>query len=555
MEDPRISTLKTVLSKIVRYANFLAVYKKQLYKRANLDRFKIAMTHKSATSGEYDALTRFMGSKFADLEAVFYGIENDTEPVDEVYWLSNVKNRIRSMYASKLFGMNIENSVYIDPNYLSKVEYKMEKVANDITEDIFMSLLGSIGMILMDQCDICLGSVSVYMTNIFSKIISESGIKLTGKNIFNSATKMLRVYKNLQVEKKSMVQVSHVKKGDIRETTVQVYLPNVGKPILLSKVIGPNEDAAKKTAFNNAVKKLEILNPRLLESAYHVKKYSGVKCTYANKNITDFVQEILLSADISEEYVSDISSFSELWTRAFTHKSVSEKCNYEFYEFLGDPIVNLCVLNYMYTTMPEIKNIAWIFKIHSYLVSESYLSVLCEKSGMSKYITYDKYDSSIQVHKVYEDVFESFFGCLAFIIVKKLKLPRGCAVELSNVIITNLLQESTPDLSFENIFDAAALLKEIYDSNDIGLKWPSKLTEMFFTKKVGSQYQVNVNAWVDSQGKNVYDPSNIAKNRRIIATGTSSNLEEAKRIAVYRAFEELEKFNIRHVKPAPNTYQ
>lgn len=98
-----------------------------------------------------------------------------------------------------------------------------------------------------------------------------------------------------------------------------------------------------------------------------------------------------------------------IWSRAFTHETVSPSDNYEDLEFLGDAILKAVFPKYLMKRLPHLHkgeytelNVAYMSKIMQ--------AQLSRKLGLGNYIRVTGIDKAIL--NLETDVFESFFGAL-----------------------------------------------------------------------------------------------------------------------------------------------
>ena len=83
---------------------------------------------------------------------------------------------------------------------------------------------------------------------------------------------------------------------------------------------------------------------------------------YKTTKFKNFVTSLLKRCKISEQNISKILSSDnngktglELYSIGFTHKSINELYNYEYYEWMGDSTANNCVCWYLTTRFPQLK--------------------------------------------------------------------------------------------------------------------------------------------------------------------------------------------------------
>ncbi len=102
---------------------------------------------------------------------------------------------------------------------------------------------------------------------------------------------------------------------------------------------------------------------------------------------------------------------------AFSHKSSGDK-NYEKFEFIGDAVLGLCIINYIYKNFPDYLT-GDLSKIKSYLVSKEILYNIGVENRVYKYIKYGKTLTKEDIKKnkrIISDVIEALIGAIYLIL-------------------------------------------------------------------------------------------------------------------------------------------
>lgn len=190
-----------------------------------------------------------------------------------------------------------------------------------------------------------------------------------------------------------------------------------------------------------------------------------------NNNFKKFIHKILLFAnnkyntnitddDINNKYFT-VSNF-EQFQISFTHKSISQN-NYEYYEFIGDKVLNDCVVNYIHTRFPQIINSDILTKLLHKHKGKTFLSQVGTKYGFNEFIIYDKKTVDISSKTLTEDIIESFIGCVYTLSTKIFDMIK--AYDIVYNIITNLfngMENSYFVINYNALVDDYTKLKELY---------------------------------------------------------------------------------------------
>lgn len=159
---------------------------------------------------------------------------------------------------------------------------------------------------------------------------------------------------------------------------------------------------------------------------------------------------------------------------AFTHPSCGlEEC-YEYYEFIGDSVVNKCVMYYLsqkYKQMTSKRSIKILARIKVEYVSKKWLAHFSETLDFKSFISTDEKIRKIVQTKdgpqvmlpksVLEDVFEAFIGVTEQLLDNKYEHNVGYYIcqNFMNVILTHFVIS----MEYNSLFDAKTRLKELFD--------------------------------------------------------------------------------------------
>jgi dsRNA-specific ribonuclease len=163
--------------------------------------------------------------------------------------------------------------------------------------------------------------------------------------------------------------------------------------------------------------------------------------------------EILINRDNMKVYQS-----------VFTHMSVDELQNYEFYEILGDVTLNKAIVWYLKDRFPKLQNAAGvkiIARLRINLVSKKHFGYLAEKLGFLEFIRADADIKSQKQTSLLEDVFEAFFGATEFLL--DTILGNGSGYGICFRIVKAILDQEFISLRYEDLYDPITRLKETFD--------------------------------------------------------------------------------------------
>lgn len=176
--------------------------------------------------------------------------------------------------------------------------------------------------------------------------------------------------------------------------------------------------------------------------------------------------------------------------------------NYEYYETLGDVIINSVVVNNIVERLPSYRNTAWITRLRHTLISGKILAKLSYKHHFGDHIRYGGlleknlklFDSPLDYEyylKLLEDVFEAFLGCLRNIITapkSEFGLEESFAVVNQvayNIIGSFINTIDIASLKYEDIFDPVSRLKELYNKE----KWNGKYYNKIDNAQINPEYK------------------------------------------------------------------
>tara|TARA_E500000178_G_scaffold276904_1_gene275917 strand:- start:876 stop:2123 length:1248 start_codon:yes stop_codon:yes gene_type:complete len=204
---------------------------------------------------------------------------------------------------------------------------------------------------------------------------------------------------------------------------------------------------------------------------------------YKTTKFKNFVISLLKRCKISEQNISKILSLNnngktglELYSIGFTHKSINELYNYEYYEWMGDSTANNCVCWYLTTRFPQLKQpkaVKILARLKINLGSKKTFYQLSEKLGFWDFISASEekvkkngeYVTIIvkQVKKkdLLEDTLEAFIGITQTLIDSHIN--PGDGFRYCYNFIKSLYDEINISLAYKDLYDAKTRLKEMFD--------------------------------------------------------------------------------------------
>lgn len=185
---------------------------------------------------------------------------------------------------------------------------------------------------------------------------------------------------------------------------------------------------------------------------------------------------------IPVEYVDHLVANVDVLDVALTSSSVNRDENYEVFEFLGDAVINHFICWYFVKLFPQLfrpEGVEYLARLKIKYASGEVFAQLSERYGIASLLLHAVAPHNL--HKKYEDVFESFFGACVYVLDKK---DTGIGFPLVSALLKSMYDTFDISLSRTNLFDAKTRLKELADSNKTILKslqYASTTTETTLT--------------------------------------------------------------------------
>lgn len=189
--------------------------------------------------------------------------------------------------------------------------------------------------------------------------------------------------------------------------------------------------------------------------------YHGVR----GKAFEDMLVRVLKMGKIKQKYIDKLLEEGlSIYEQIFTHPSIDETNNYEFYEIMGDATINKAVVWYISRRFPQLNcpdGVKIIARLKINMVSKENFSKLAEKLGFWEYISATEQYRYSEMKPILEDVFEAFFGATEQILDTHIKYGVGYAICYQ--ILETLFNEIDISLNYNDLYDAKTRLKELFD--------------------------------------------------------------------------------------------
>jgi len=271
-----------------------------------------------------------------------------------------------------------------------------------------------------------------------------------------------------------------------------------------------------------------------------------------------FLTAMLARGNLKQEYIDKILSDPEnikLFRKAWTHPSYvddnksgggRDNESYDLLETYGDGSIAEFIVYYIRWRFPELKSIKWVSRLKHTLVGGKMLGKLAIKEGMASFALYgnamkesmERYPDlmkNVDYIGMMEDILEAFCSALETVITKT--YAHGVYVEIVHSILRSFLANVEISLRYQDAFDSVTRLKELYESNKRGLKWPTN-------KKSNGCYTITIladgNTKVSVYGWPKGDQKPEPRNKVLLGEAIEPTEEGAKETASRQALDKLE---------------
>jgi len=196
----------------------------------------------------------------------------------------------------------------------------------------------------------------------------------------------------------------------------------------------------------------------------------------------------------------------ELYGQGFTHKSIHEEENYEYYEWIGDSTANNCICWYLTKRFPQLKQpkaVKILARLKANLGSKHTFEKISESLGFWDFISSGmdemKKNGEVIMYEVrqrkkkdlLEDTLESFIGVTQTLIDHLIQ--EGIGFKICYNIIKTLYDEIHISLKYTDLWDPITRLKEIFDmycDRGLGGKFSKKNVEATEVENDHDEYSI-----------------------------------------------------------------
>jgi hypothetical protein len=198
------------------------------------------------------------------------------------------------------------------------------------------------------------------------------------------------------------------------------------------------------------------------------------------RDVKKFVENLLSYASLSQKWTEIYTTPENLakFDRALTHISYDVANNYERYEFMGDALLNFCVMRWLDETYPDIINIGWLQKCRSLLQSTNFIAPFARSLGVESVVLYDpgyvnRYHPGSNVEtKAYlsmlEDCVEATFAVITSVMEEN-GSEDVVGMKICKDITYGYLNTTRPNMKdYRFVYEPSFILKQIYDT----MRWP-----------------------------------------------------------------------------------
>ena len=180
----------------------------------------------------------------------------------------------------------------------------------------------------------------------------------------------------------------------------------------------------------------------------------------------------------------------DMYSTAFTHPTIDEENNYEFYEMMGDATANCCIVWYINRCFPQLHcpgGVKMIARLKINLVSKRQFGDIGIKLGLWPFVSATTDVKSTKMKQTLEDVFEAIIGVTQTLIDNRIK--QGAGHTICYNIIESIYNEMVQPISlkYEHLFDAKTRLKETFDFPD----FKHRLTSLKYTCQKNIEERMN----------------------------------------------------------------
>jgi len=195
----------------------------------------------------------------------------------------------------------------------------------------------------------------------------------------------------------------------------------------------------------------------------------------------DLIAGLLRRGKLKAKYIDILTNEEGMkaYGQAFTAVTADPINNYERYEQLGDVSANKFIVWYAYRRFPQLRctqGVPVVARLRINYGAKHTFAPLAEKLGFWDFISAKEDGEDRGTHIYYrsrnkkdllEDTFEAFVGCTEYLLDQAYRPGVGYGIVYD--ILSDIFDEMTISLKWEELFDARTRLKETFDKfQDLG---------------------------------------------------------------------------------------
>ena len=186
------------------------------------------------------------------------------------------------------------------------------------------------------------------------------------------------------------------------------------------------------------------------------------------------IQQLLRYSGLDKKYIRFLTNDTNIniYIQSVTHAYFDPIQNYEWYEMMGDAILNKCMVYYINQRFPFLHNhqgVKVIARLKINLVSKKTFAEISCRLGFPPFIRFIARETMIKINpkSLFEDVLESFFGVTEWLMDKHYEMGSGHVVCFR--ILKRIMDAQPISLKYEDLFDNITRLKELFDMHKMRL--------------------------------------------------------------------------------------
>ena len=200
-------------------------------------------------------------------------------------------------------------------------------------------------------------------------------------------------------------------KREGKEVAISIPKPNLTAP-------SPKERTVPE------VKKIGSVNTDFLAN---VGRKVPSKADYSDKDLFKYLKELLMTFLDEDKIPALLNKESmKLWRRSFTHITYDPEDNYETLESVGDKVLSYTFKTMLYQRFPDI-TASELNNLDQHYMSTHLQSLMSAKMGLTNWLRVNG-EVPKTSEKIREDLYESFFGTIDTIMIKKYGLGYGVRI-------------------------------------------------------------------------------------------------------------------------------